>query len=155
MKLMNSIFGRAYRFLQNYIHARRYNMRLPMSVSLVDLKKTSGSLSCPPMSGYLRDISKTGLSIVVPSLRFGNHCLIDGHYPMRVTIQLPNCAVNIRVAPVRYDELSEEQDRPEYLIGARIVQIAEPDRKNLVQYMQQIVEDKKAIFSFPRETKSA
>lgn len=154
-KFVKSIAGRAYKFLDNYIHARRYNVRLPLSVSLLDLKKTHASSSCPTMSGYLRDISKTGLSIVVPSLRFGNRCLISGHYPLGVALELPNGVINIRVAPVRYDKLREEQNGRKYLIGARIMQIADPDRKHLVQYMQQVRDDKKMLLSFQSNAKSA
>lgn len=109
--------------------------------------------SSSAMSGYLRDISKTGLSLVVPSLRFGNDFLVSGHYPLRVMVELPNGVVNIHIAPVRYDKLHEKHADRKYLIGARIMQITESDRRNLSQYMQEARKSKALPFSFAREAK--
>lgn len=155
VRLLNAIVGRAKRFLGDHVHAPRHYMRLPLFVSLIESKKPSGNGSTSSiMSGYLRDISKTGLSLVVPSLRFGNHCLIGGNYPLRVTVQLPNGVANIQVTPVRYDRLKEENLARSYVIGARITEIKEPDRKHLIQYIQQIKEGQATSFSFVRDAES-
>jgi hypothetical protein len=155
VKLKNSILRRAYKFLGRYIHARRYDMSLPLSVSLLDQKKSA--LSMPTsleMSGELRDISKTGLSLILPSMRFGNRFLITGHYPLRVIVQLPNRVVNIQVAPVRYDKLKEEQSERKYLIGARIMQMTETDREHLTEYIQQMRKSGTGSLNFARDAKS-
>lgn len=154
VKMMNSIVGRVYSFLDNHIHARRYDMRLPLSVSLLDSRRAAARVpNASDMSGYLRDISKTGLSLVVPSLRFGNRFLVSGHDPLRVMVELPNGIVNIQVAPVRYDKLHEKQSDRKYLIGARIMQMTESDRRHLTQYMQEVKKTKAISLSFARETK--
>lgn len=155
VRLMNAIVSRAQRLLGQYVHAPRHYMRLPLYVSLIDSKKTSANMSSSStMSGYLRDISKTGLSLVVPSLRFGNRCLISGHYPLRVTVQLPNGVANIQVAPVRYDRLKDEHLARSWVIGARITQITEPDRQHLIQYIKQVKVGQAASFSFVRDAES-
>lgn len=155
VRLMNAIVSRARKFIGTYVHAPRHNMRLPLYVSLIDSKKSSTKMSpSSTMSGYLRDISKTGLSLVVPSLRFGNHCLISGHYLLRVAVQLPGGIANIQVNPVRYDRLKEENLARSYVIGARITQIDEPDREHLIQYIQQVKEGQAASFSFVRDAES-
>lgn len=155
VRLVNAIVSRAHKLLGEYVHAPRHYLRLPLYVSLIDSKKNSTKVSASStMSGYLRDISKTGLSLVVPSLRFGNHCLISGHYPLRVAVQLPNGIANIQVTPVRYDRLKEETLARSYVIGARITQIAEPDRKHLIQYIQKVKEGQAASFSFVRDAES-
>lgn len=155
-RLMDSFVGRSYKALENYIHARRHDMRLPMSVSLLEPKTTPQNIAyCPAMSGYLRDISKTGLSLVVPSIRFGNRFLISGHDPLRVSVELPDGVVNIQVAPVRYDRLDEEHSERKYVIGARIMQMTDSDRQHLTQYIQQLKKGKTASFTFARDAKSA
>lgn len=155
VRFVNAIMTRARKVLGEYIHAPRHFVRLPLYVSLIDSKKNSSRVSpSSTMSGYLRDISKTGLSLVVPSLRFGNRCLISGHYPLRVAVQLPSGIANINVTPVRYDRLKEENLARSYLIGARITQIAEPDRKHLVQYIQKVKEGQATSFSFVRDAES-
>jgi hypothetical protein len=156
VKLVSSLVGRTYKLVDNFIHARRHDMRLPLSVSLLESKPTWRSASySPAMSGYLRDISKTGLSLVVPSIRFGSYSLISGHYPLHISVELPNRVVNIQVAPVRYDKLFGEQSERKYLIGARIMQMTDSDREHLVQYIQQVKKHKAASFSFARDAKSA
>lgn len=156
VRIVKAFGSRARKFLGEYVHAPRHKMRLPLYVSLIETKKSSANMSAASsMSGYLRDISKTGLSLVVPSLRFGNRCLISGHYPLRVTVQLPNGVANIRVAPVRYDRLKEEQLERSYLIGARIMEITEPDRKTLIQYIRQVKEGQAGSFSFVHDAESA
>lgn len=154
VKMMNSIVGRVCSFFDNHIHARRYDMRLPISVTLLDSRRVAKRIPSPSdMTGYLRDISRTGLSLVVPSLRFGNHCLVTGHYPLHVMVELPNGVVDIQVAPVRYDRLPEKQSDREYLIGARIMQMTDSDRKHLMQYLQDTKKSKPVSFSFARESK--
>ena len=154
LKLMSSIAGRTYKLLGTFIHARRHDLRLPLSVSLLDAKtKTISDPYSPAMTGYLRDISKTGISLIVPSIRFGNRFLISGHDPLRVRIELPNGAVNIQVAPVRYDRLYEEQSERRYLIGARIMDMTASDREHLTRYVQQVRKSKAASFSFARDAK--
>jgi hypothetical protein len=155
VKLKNSIKSRAYRFLGRYIHARRYGMSLPLSVSLLDQKTTALSVPCSPeMSGHLRDISKTGLSLILPSMRFGNRFLISGHYPLQVTVELPNRVLNIQVAPVRYDKLKEEQSERRYLIGARIMQMTDSDREHLTDYIEQSKKRGTQSLNFARDAKS-
>jgi hypothetical protein len=156
VKPKNSLASRVYGFLGHYIHARRYDMSLPLSVSLLDQKKKAAQ-SVPghaEMPGYLRDISKTGLSLILPSMRFGNRFLISGHYPLRVMVELPNRVVDIQVAPVRYDKLREEQSERRYLIGARITQMTDADREHLTEYIQQMKKSGPQNLSFARDAKS-
>ena len=101
----------------------------------------------------MRDISKTGLSLVVPSLRIGNRFLVSGHDPLCVMVELPDGIVNIQVAPVRYDKLHEKLSDRRYLIGARIVRMTESDRRHLTQYLQEVKKSKAISLSFAREAK--
>ena len=107
-KVKDSIAGRLYSFLVNHIHVRRSEMRLPVTVSLFDLGRNPVVAHRPPaMPGFLRDISKTGLSLVLPSVSFGDRFLIDGYCEMRIMVELPDGAVNIQAVPVRYDKFDD------------------------------------------------
>lgn len=154
LKLMSSIVERTSKLLGTYIHARRHDIRLPLSVSLLDAKTmTISEPYSTAMTGYLRDISKTGLALVVPSIRFGNRFLLSGHDPLRVIVELPDGTINIQVAPVRYDRVYEEQGERQYLIGARIMEITNSDREHLIRYIQQMKKSKDASFGFARDAK--
>jgi hypothetical protein len=117
-------------------------MRLPLTVSLLDSETsetwTVGAQHAPAMPGYLRDISKTGLSVIVPPVHNGNRYPIGSRFTMRVIIEHPNGVINIKATPVRYDWLEESQSERKHLIGARISQLTRSDRRALIQYIQQV-----------------
>ena len=138
-EVMDSVVRYFYGFLAHHTHARRSGMSLPVTVSLLDLGRNPVVAHCPPaMPGFLRDISKNGLSLVVPSVSFGDSFLTDGYCEMRIMVELPNGAVNIQAAPVRYDKFDEPHSEGAYLVGARILRMADPDRKSLVHHIQQV-----------------
>jgi hypothetical protein len=152
-KVMNTIVGRFYGFLTNYIYVRRSGIRPPVTVSLLDPKKRDVSTSyllskrqtpdSLTMPGYLHDISRAELSLIVPSLHFGNHDLIDcSTYTLQISVEFSNRTINIQAAPVRYDTLDEPQSQCKYIIGARITQMADSERNRLVQYIQQVTRSK-------------
>ena len=147
-KVRDSIARRLYSLLVNHIQVRRSGMRLPVTVSLLDLGRNPVVAHRPPaMPGFLHDISKTGLSLVVPSVSFGDRFLIDGYCEMRIMIELPDGAVNIQAVPVRYDKFDEPQNECAYLVGARILRMADPDRKSLDHHIQQV---KRSSASIPQ-----
>ena len=156
-EVMNSIVRRLYDSLVNRIHVRQSGMGLPLTVSLLDSETgTPGAQHVPAMPGYLRDISKTGLSIVVPPVHSGNRYPIGSRYTLRIIIEHPNGAINIKATPVRYDWLDESQSERRHLIGARISQLTRSDRRTLVQYIQQVKkrEEVGSKTSFAHDAKS-
>lgn len=154
-KLANSVLRRARGFLGRYIHARRYEMSLPLSVSLIQEQKSAANLrACAEMSGHLRDISRTGVSMILPSIRFGDRFLLTGHYPLSVMLELPGRVVTMQVAPVRYDRVREGLVESQYLVGARIVEMRDRDREHLMQYVQQARKRQPERLNFARDVKS-
>lgn len=145
-EVMDSVVRRFYSFMANHLHVRRNGMNLPVTVSLLDMGKNPVVRRCPPvMPGLLRDISKTGVSLVMPSVSFGDSFLTDGYCEMRVMIELPNGAVNIEAAPVRYDKFDEPQKEGAYLVGARILRMTDQERKSLVKRIQQVKKSRASI----------
>lgn len=150
-ELMTSILGSISKLTGNYIiHARRYDMRLPLTVSLLDSKR-SGHGS-PAVSGYLRDISKTGVSLVMPSILFGNRHLTGGNFALRIVIEFPDGAMSFQAVPVRYDRF-HETDEQSYIIGARITDINEADRRQLVRYIEQAKKKRTVSLSLEQNAK--
>jgi hypothetical protein len=145
-EVVDSVVRRFYSFMANHLHVRRNGMNLPVTVSLLDLGKNPVVSRRPPaMPGYLRDISKTGVSLVVPSVSFGDSFLTDGYCEMRIMVELPNGAVNIQAAPVRYDKLDEAPGDGAYLVGARILRMTNQERKSLVKRIQQVKKSRGAM----------
>lgn len=136
-ELVRSIIGRFCEIIGNHHHATRHDLRLPLTITLHESKTQSGRLNHPQtISGYTRNISDTGLSLILPSVHFGNRYLMDGDLTLRVQIELPGEVINCQVAPVRYEMPYDNQSEWGYLVGLRITNITEQERKRLTQYLR-------------------
>jgi hypothetical protein len=142
-EVMGSIVRRLHDSLVNHVHVRQSGMRLPLTVSLFDSETKMGVAQyTPAMPGYLHDISKTGLSLIVPSVPLGSRYPIGVNYTLRIMVELPNGVVNIQATPVRYDRFEENRGERRHLIGARILQMTKSDRRRLIQHVQQVKKSK-------------
>src|SRR5215213_10526181 len=107
--------------LGNRRRAPRYDARLSFSVSIVN-EEAGRENPRPPQTlvGRTRNLSETGLALVVPSLRLGTNKLNDGNSTLRLMLDLPTGTAEIHVVPVRSQQLGEKDSDTGYLIGAKI-----------------------------------
>ena len=85
--------------------------------------------------GHTRDISSTGLSLVVPGLHVRDAELFGSEGAMHLTLSLPTGIIDIEALPVRYEWLSEPSENRSYLIGARITGIRDDERARFEEYL--------------------
>jgi hypothetical protein len=112
--------------------------RLLFSVSLLDTDTGKGERLLP-LEGYTRDISETGLALVVPSVRIGDRYLTDKDCKLRIVLlDLPTGQVEIQATPVRYEQLTEGETEGKHLIGARITKMTKSDRARFVEYLKKL-----------------
>ena len=105
--------------------------------SLSSQAATVGDSALPsPLEGHTRNLSETGLAIVVPSLRFGGHYLNLVGSPLHIQLELPTARVSIRATPVRCERLDEEEEG--YLVGVRITEMNDSEWVKLVQYVRKL-----------------
>lgn len=97
-----------------------------------DLNSTPESLS---VIGHTRDISKTGLSLIVPCLHIRDSEFFGTKGSLKLTLSLPTGIVDIEATPVRYEWLGEDSEKKTYLIGARITGIRDDERARFDQYV--------------------
>ena len=64
----------------------------------------------------------------------GHHLAADGR-ELHVLLELPAGAIPLVVIPRRYEKLDESELGCNYLIGAKIIQITDEDRKRLETYI--------------------
>src|ERR1041385_1685445 len=106
------------RFIGNRRRSRRVRARLTFTLSLSDPRvSTNGERRLPSLDGHTHDVSTTGLALIVPAIRIGEHYLAGTDRKLYVKLDLPTGPVEMKVAPVRY--VSLEDDRGD-LIGARV-----------------------------------
>src|SRR5688572_27971174 len=89
------------RFIGNRRHCRRVRARLTFIISLSDSRVSSnGSRRLPTLQGHKLDISSTGLALIVPAIRIGEHYLAGADRKLHVKLELPTGPVEMKVATV-------------------------------------------------------
>ena len=136
-ELPRRIVSRLRRFIGNRRASRRVRARLSCTLSLSDPRVNSnGSRKLPKLDGYTLDVSSTGLALIVPAIRIGEHYLAGGDRKLHQKLELPAGPVEMRVASVRYEGLEDDSG---YLIGARILEMSDTDRASFEKYVAKVM----------------
>ena len=132
-ELPRRIVSHLRRFIGNRRHSKRVRAQLSFTLSLTDPKtNTNGSRRLPSLNGQTLDVSSTGLALIVPAIRIGEHYLAGSERRLHIKLELPSGPVELKVVAVRYESLEDESG---YLIGARIVEMSSPDRASFEKYV--------------------
>ena len=111
--------------------------RLSFTLSLSDPRlSTNGHRRLPSLNGYTLDVSATGLALVVPAIRIGEHYLAGDDRKLHIKLELPAGPVEMRVGTVRYESV---EDGSGYLIGARILEMSDSDRASFDKYVAKLI----------------
>jgi hypothetical protein len=139
-ELPRRIVSRLRRFIGNRRHCKRVRTRLSFTLRLFDPRTSSnGARRLPTLDGHTLDVSLTGLALIVPAIRIGEHYLTGSDRRLHVKLELPGGPVEMIVTPVRYESLDENQEESGYLIGALIGEMADSDRASFEEYVTKIV----------------
>jgi len=131
------------RLVGNRRHSKRVRARLSFTLSLSDPHlSTNGHRRLPSLDGHTLDVSATGLALVVPAIRIGEHYLAGSDRKLHIRLELPSGPVEMWVATVRYESLEEETG---YLIGARIMEMNDLDRASFDKYVAKVATHQPAI----------
>ena len=134
---MRLIAARLREFTNNRRYATRYRVRLPFNIILLERKTKIGTAHGPlTLDGYTYDVSATGIGLIAPAIRLGNHYLTGLNRKFDLTLRLPHESVQMLVDPVRYEQLGGGKDETGYLIGAHIIEISQSNRANLDAYLR-------------------
>jgi len=98
----------------------------------------------PKLDGHTLDVSTTGLALIVPAIRIGEHYLAGSDRRLHLKLELPNGPVEMKLATVRYESLEDSDEETGYLIGARIIEMAASDRASYEEYMSKVLSHSQA-----------
>ena len=99
-EFVRTVIAELNRFVGRANFSSRRRARLPLMVSLVNQPNSMAGSTC--------DLSKTGISFIVSSIRLGASHLFCGNQPkLEIRIQLPSGLVQMKAMTVRYDVLGE------------------------------------------------
>jgi hypothetical protein len=89
------------------------------------------------LKGHTRDLSQNGLALNVSQVHLDGHHLATAGHDLQLKLELPGGQISMLVTPRRYERLDEEELGCGYLIGVRIVQISDEDRKLYLNFIKQ------------------
>ena len=136
-ELPRRIVSQLRRFIGNRRGSRRVRTRLNFTLSLSDPRVNSnGARKLPKLEGHTLDVSATGLALIVPAIRIGEHYLAGSDRKLHVKLELPSGPVEMKVASVRYEGLEDESG---YVIGSRILEMSDADRASFEQYVAKVL----------------
>ena len=139
-ELPRRIVSQLRRFIGNRRRFKRVRAHLTFTLSLSDPRVNSnGARRLPRLNGHTFDLSTSGLALIVPAIRIGEHYLAGSDRRVYLKLQLPTGAVEMKVATVRYESLDESQDESGYLIGARIIEMSDADRASFNTYVNKLL----------------
>ncbi|MBD0327049.1 MAG: PilZ domain-containing protein, partial [Pyrinomonadaceae bacterium] len=132
-EFLRSIVNSLREHVGNRRAAPRYTTHLDvaliLSVSLSEAGSKARSENSPlRLAGYTRDISETGLALIVPAIHIGGQYLNSPNRILEITLRLPSGPIQLQAAPVRYSPLDEDARDTGYIIGVQITQMNERDR---------------------------
>lgn len=90
------------------------------------------------LAGHTRDISATGLALILPAIRLGERYLMGEGRKIDVVLELPTKTITLRATPVRYERVEEGEGDAGYIVGAHISEISEADRAHFIEYLRSL-----------------
>ena len=144
-ELIRSLVGRLRTLVGNRRRAPRFKTHLEaglaISVSVPGGAKNRANGGSLRLAGYTRDISATGLALIVPAIRIGGNYITGENRTLEIMLKLPGGTVKIYGKPVRYTSLDEDDATDTgYLVGIHIESISEQDRARFDEYIEKIKE---------------
>jgi hypothetical protein len=142
-ELLRSIISQIRQHVGNRRAAPRYTTHLEaaliLSVSLSEAGKRSDTDATPlRLAGYTRDISESGLALIMPAIHIGGQYLTNQSRTLDITLKLPTGPVQLQATPVRYSPLEEDTKDTGYIIGVRITQMGERERARYNAYLEKL-----------------
>jgi hypothetical protein len=141
--LARKIASKLRHFIADRRHARRCHARLTVTVGLSAFQLNSNGHRRPSiLEGHTLDVSQTGMSLVVPAIRIGEHYLAGADRRLWLKLELPSGPIEMEVTPVRYESMDESEIERGYVIGARVVEISEEARESFMGYVDKLMNRK-------------
>lgn len=91
-----------------------------------------------PLIGYTRDISESGIALVVSTKSMSVLHNLGQSYKLQLMLTIPRGSVELEITPARYQHITDADTGSRFLIGAQITKISDTDRERLVEYLESL-----------------
>lgn len=119
--------------------AARRRLSVSYNLSVMEPRRGGGAggEATPIMlEGHTRDVSATGLALVVPSLILAGRDLTRADQAFLLELELPSGPLRFQVAAARHERLETEGEE-RYVLGVRITEMSQRDRARLTQFIRE------------------
>lgn len=136
--LIRSLETNLRNFVRSLRQAPRYGPRLRFTLSMLDQQTRDSKTARPAimLSGYTRNMSETGLALIVPAIRKGDHHLAARNRRLLIVLELPTGPIRLQASPIRYERLNRTETG--YLIGVRIISLSDEDKLRYLKYLNRL-----------------
>lgn len=127
------------RSVNKRVVSRRRALSVPVKISFEPDKSTGGLvIPAPDLSirGETKDLSSSGIAFVVSSIRLQQYYLVGEGRKLNAVITLPKGKIKMQLMGERYEQIGEHVSTTQYLIGARILDISEGDRRTYTDFLR-------------------
>lgn len=135
LQLIRSLEANVRKFVRSVRQSPRHSPRLPFTLTMLDQRNAHATRHAIKLNGHTRNISETGLALIVPAIRKGDHHLAARNRRLLIVLELPTGPIRLQAAPVRYERLRSETG---YLVGARIISMSDGDRSRFLKYLHRL-----------------
>jgi PilZ domain-containing protein len=139
LHLIRSLETNLRTLVRNLRQAPRYGPRLPFTLSMLD-DTADGRRRRPvvTLTGITRNISETGMALMVPSIQKGDHHLAATNRRLLIVLELPTGPIRLQAAPIRYERIGRGSREGGYLIGVRIISMSLDDKLRFHRYLHRL-----------------
>lgn len=120
-------------FVMSRLTAPRKKLCVPVTISLDSEKNATAKTIYA--NGETRDLSKSGVAIIIPSIRLCEKYLVGEDRTIYAVMDLPNGKIKLELVGCRYEQLGIHDSVSSYLIGARILYMSQADRELYDEYL--------------------
>jgi hypothetical protein len=116
----------------------RFDARLPFVVTLLDAERgfRTRLQDAPALLGFTRNLSETGMTLLLPSVRIGDAYVTDIERRLEVKLELPEGPVALHTTPVRFEQLPRREAGCGYLLAVRITGAQGDGHERFVAYLK-------------------
>jgi hypothetical protein len=147
-EVFRSLVGRLNESVRGYLKPRRKSSRLPVQVSIQPKIQTTSLVKNRLAETYTEkkkefstfgetyDISREGISFIVPFIRLGENYLVSDGTVLSLMIELPDSQLMLEAIGCRYEQIDPDSSAGGFLVGAKIIGMSEKDRVLFEEYLE-------------------
>lgn len=138
LQLIRSLETNVRKFVRSVRQSPRHRPRLPFTLSMLDHGADRISRNARRVNGYTRNISETGMALIVPAIRNGDNHLAARNRKLLIVLELPTGPIRLQAAPIRYERIKRNTGESGYLLGVRIVSMSDNHKHLFLKYLNRL-----------------